>query len=101
MSQTQTLTITQIYPTGPTLNTATVGGPAVFFNAIALDANGEPSGAIIWLSSSNASVGELTTASQIGNAPAGVAPVGSGTVTITATASDNTSLVASFSLTVS
>lgn len=100
MSATTSITITQLYPQGPTLGTMTVGADPIFLKAVPLDASGSASGANVVWTTSNANVAAPTTATQIGNAPMGVKGIGSGTATLTATPQDATSLSATTVITV-
>jgi hypothetical protein len=78
-----------------------VGSGPLFIQGRALDAQGLPSGANMHLSSSNPAVAGFTTSRQRGNAPAGVIGIAAGTVTITATPSDNSGVSATLTVTVS
>ncbi len=82
-------------------STAFVGARPRFIQAIPLDATGLPSGALVRLSSGNTQIATVTSAVQTGRAPVGVAGQSAGTVTITATADDNTAVTATLVITVS
>ena len=99
MSQTTSMTLIAIGPQSAA--TAFVGNRPRFIQAKPLGADGLSSGALVRLSSSDTKIGTLTSAVQTGNAPVGVVGQSAGSVTITATADDNTAVTATLVITVS
>ncbi|MDB4876440.1 MAG: hypothetical protein JWM41_2886 [Gemmatimonadetes bacterium] len=97
MAQTTAVTIGVTNATGTTTVPA---GQELFVQTTAKDATGSPTGAQVLLSSSNTGVAKVTTCEQEGAAPAAVIGVASGTATITATASDNSAVTATLTVTV-
>ena len=97
MAKTASMTLIALAPTA----TVFVGDRPLFIQAKPLGADGLSSGSPVSLSSGNLGIGKVTTEEQLGNAPAGVIGVAPGSVTITATAVDNTAVTATLVVTVS
>lgn len=94
---TATMTLAAIYGLATEVR---VGGPAVMIQATCLDADGRPSGALVELDSSDETIATVTTAEQLGAAPAGVVGQKPGNCVITATAKDGSGKTATLDITV-
>lgn len=95
-----TTTMTLIAINGSASAVSANGTPLVMIQAKPLGADGLPSGSIVKLASSNTGVAKVSTAEQLGAAPAGVQGIAAGTATITATAQDGSNVTATLVVTV-
>lgn len=94
---TNSMTLTAIFG----LATAVKAGSApLMIQATPIGLDGQPSGAIVKLSSSDPTIASVTTAEQLGNSPAGVVGNAPGVVTITAAAQDGSGITATLVVTV-
>lgn len=99
---TSTVTIQAIGPAASLSKTApsVKVGTLVQLQTTALDANGLASGQNVKITSSDTTVAQIQSASELGYANAAVLAVSPGVATITATASDNSAATATITVTV-
>lgn len=94
---TTAMTLAAIYGSA---SAVAAGGPPVMIQAKCTDDDGNPSGALCTIDSSDESIATVTSAEQIGNAPVGVVGQRAGSATITASAKDGSALTATLVVTV-
>lgn len=76
------------------------GGEKIMIQAKPIDADGNPSGALVAIDSSDESIASVSSAEQLGNAPLAVIGNSAGQATITATAKDGSGITATLVITV-